>query len=182
MPPPKKAAKKVAKKAAKKSAKQNDRNDLRRAFEHLGRVQTLQAAMGDSSDRDVKTLVLLAQRELKDRQVRNAADLLRAAEHLSFAAPISGSPAPSDTLLEAITTEFNQLTQRASEHWDQEADRHTAVSSIFKRSLKRAAKAFEQRAFNQALELARASEALSHVKKYPAQALESGANVLRLTS
>ena len=180
MPPPKKAAKKVAKKAAKKSARHNDRNDLRRTYEHLGRVQVLQAAVDVAPDLDVKTLVALAQKELKGRQVRNAAELLRAAEHLSFAATDLRGPSVSDPLLEAITTEFDHLTQRASEHWDRETDRHTSVSTIYKRTQKRAVKAFQLQAFRQSLELARASEALSHVKKYSMQSLQSGAEVLSL--
>ena len=185
MPPPKKAAKKVAKKAAKKSARHNDRNDLRRTYEHLGRVQVLQAAVDVAPNLDVKTLVALAQRELKDRQVRNAAELLRAAEHLSFAATDlsgSGEPSVSDPLLEAITMEFDHLTHRASEHWDRETDRHTSVSTIYKRTQKRAVKAFQLQAFRQSLELARASEALSHVKKHSMEALQSGAEVLSLSS
>ena len=79
------------KKAAKKSAKHHDpkhdsAKDLRRAYEHLGRVDILQRVLQPKHAHDVKSLVTLAERELENGHRKDGANLLRAAEHFSFAA------------------------------------------------------------------------------------------------
>ena len=80
MPPPKKAAKKVAKKAAKHAdPKHHEARDLRRAYEHLGRIESLQRAVTSGLQEGVATLVALAQQQLKGGNARNSAELLRAA-------------------------------------------------------------------------------------------------------
>jgi len=66
MPPPKKAAKKAAKKSAKKAAghhhnKHYQEKDLRRAYEHMGRVAVLRQASESSGMDAVAELTTLAQ-------------------------------------------------------------------------------------------------------------------------
>jgi hypothetical protein len=158
------------KKAAKKSAKHQDdkhhhAKDLRRAYEHLGRVEILRHVLSASGD-DIATLVDLAQREVANGAAKNAADLLRAAEHLGFAAILnrpSGKAEVFGGLMSAIRDEFDRLQEKAQDHWEADgAD--PAVGKIFKDSLKKAAMAREQGAYRQALELVRGAEALAHVK------------------
>jgi hypothetical protein len=77
--------------AAKKSAKHHDpkhdsARDLRRAHEHLDRVHILQSVLQPKQADDVKSLVTLAEQKLENGHRKDAANLLRAAEHFSFAA------------------------------------------------------------------------------------------------
>jgi hypothetical protein len=81
MPPAKKAAKKAAKSFEEKSGK-----ELRRAYEHTSRVEILQRLLPPGTADAIATLVAYACRELDGKKNREAADLLRASEHLSFAA------------------------------------------------------------------------------------------------
>jgi hypothetical protein len=136
-------------------------------------------------DADVSVLATLAQKELKAGHVKEAADLLRAAEHLSFAAlgsERSKSSAVAADLKATITEEFDHLLERAEEHWAQgnEGDRHAAVVSLYKRVCKRAKKALDEKSYRPALELAHAAEALAHVRKHGADQLPSGKEHLKL--
>jgi hypothetical protein len=108
----KKAAKKAAKKVAAKHAdpQHHERRDLRRAYEHLGRVEILKQN-GQAELNDVVSLVALAEKELVQGHRKDAADLLRAAEHFSFAAivpsatkPGKVSPELKDVVLENTST------------------------------------------------------------------------------
>jgi hypothetical protein len=169
-------------KAAKHAGpKHHQAKDLRRAYEHLGRVEAIQQTLPPSSQNDIHTLVTLAEKELNGAHNKDAADLLRAAEHLSFAALAetdTKKPKLSEQLETAITEELEHLTRKASEHWDneEESERHLTVTALFHRSLETSAKALSHRAYWQALELARAAEALAHVKKHGPDQLESGTN------
>ena len=184
MPPPKKAAKKAAAKHA--DPKHHETKDLRRAYEHLGRVEILQRASGQN-DKDVTTLAALAQKELKAGHAKDAADLLRAAEHLSFAAlgaTASKATGLSPKLEEGIKNEFEHLCDKAEEHWEHEdeADRHREVVSLYRSSLDAAKKAHQHGSYRQALELARGAEALAHVKKHVPDELPSGKDHLKLAT
>jgi hypothetical protein len=190
MPPPKKAAKKTAKKAAKKAAKHADpkhkeTKDLRRSFEHLGRIESLQSAVQAGSQADVSSLVSLAQQQLGAGQPGNAADLLRAAEHLSFAALATGHTKQgkvSAAVHAAIEEEYDRLRRKAGEHWEGDADRDPTVASLYKSSRQGAKRAFGAANYRQALELIRACEAIAHVVRHGPEKLTAGRAALALTS
>ena len=176
MPPAKKAAKKISGKHA--DPKHHESKDLRRAYEHLGRVEILQKTSGRTHE-DVSTLAGLAQKELKAGHAKDAADLLRAAEHLSFAdlgETSSTGQAVSSMLEEAVRSEFAHLIEKADDHWghEDEKNRHPEVKTLYRSSLKAAQKALQQGSYRQALELARGAEALAHVKKHGPGELTAG--------
>jgi hypothetical protein len=188
--PPKKAAKKAAHDHHKKhdhEKKHDPAKDLRRAYEHLGRVEILRHAMGDSSQ-EVGGLVELAQDEVANGTSKNAADLLRAAEHLGFAAildRLGPKAAATGALMAAVDEEFCRLAAKAEEHWESEGA-HPAIAQIYRDALTRAAQARSQGAHRQALELVRAAEALAHVKplhgKHPSKRVAARSNVRELAA
>jgi hypothetical protein len=119
--PVKKAAKKAPKKAAKKGAKHHhDKRhagkDLRRAYEHLGRVQALESIVPATVSTQIATLTALAQKSLHASEQKSAADLLRAAEHLAFGSLASPAKATrlGDALEEAINAEYEHLMDKAA--------------------------------------------------------------------
>ena len=168
--PEKKAPKKAAKKAANKPV-HHTAHDLRRAYEHLGRVDILEGALAGSPFRDVSALAKLAQEELAASHFREAADLLRAAEHICFAALApedhAGTAAPvSSELKAAIAAELHGLTGRAESNWSESETRditpHETIAAIYITTLEQAGLAFATGSYRPALELARAAEALAH--------------------
>ena len=180
-------AKKAAKKAAAKHAdsKHHEAKDLRRAYEHLGHVEILQGNLSAASSKDIHTLVTLAEKELGKGHRKDAADLLRAAEHFSFAALTDANAKPgkiSEELEGIVAEEVEHLTERANEHWDEreESEHHASVTTLFRTSLETAASALKAGRYRQALELARGSEALAHVKKHGAEELGAGTSRLKL--
>lgn len=187
---PKKAAKKsaakVAQKAAKKVAKKTTKghgHDLRRAYEHMHRVLLLHRGLPDDALRQVDTLTSLAQGMLQSEQNKAAADLLRAAEHVSFGAlaPDAADQQVSDTLHLAVAEEFTRLTERAAMHWEERgADSPRGVSSIYRGLLTSAKAAMKAGALPRALEYARGAEALAHVEGGPARLTSPGTTVDRL--
>ncbi len=180
MPPPKKAAAKHA------DPKHHAMKDLRRAYEHLGRVELIQKASGHN-EKDVSTLASLAPKELQAGHAKDAADLLRAAEHFSFAAIGDSSVKPSGlsaTLEQAVQDEFDHLMKKAQDHWEHEneEDRHAEVIVLHAKALKEAKQAFKHGSYRQALELARGAEALAHVKKHGPDELGAGKDHLELAT
>lgn len=167
MPPPKKAAKKVAAKHAHDDAAK----DMRRAYEHLGRVSVLHSLLEQSVTGEIADLTRLAEQELASGHMKDAADLLRAAEHLSFGALNSSKAEKSvdPKLMSAITKEFGHKLEKAGEHWSGEKEHDRKVEAIYTRTAERARKAFDGAAYRQALELARGAEALAHVKVHARQ-------------
>lgn len=192
--PPEKAAKKTAHKAARKAAKHpakaakkaakkgaSRHSDLRRAFEHLGRIEILDTLLASSTPAPLTTVVELARQQLTGGLDRTAAELLRAAEHLSFAAlEAAGSPAEVSPALEtAIAAEFEHLLARTADHRAPDHGsnaRRTSKPSAGRNSkpadpletliptlVKQAHAAHQARRFRVALELARAAEALAHL-------------------
>ncbi len=142
---------------------------LRRAFEHLGRVEALQTLTQSDS---ITTLVRLAQASIDHDVARPAADLLRAAEHLSFAAVVAQSRSSSSLsadLEEAVRREFRKLLEHAEEH---ELALGTTLDRLLRQSVEDARKAFEDGSFRQALELARAAEALASIHEHDAEELD----------
>ena len=151
MPPPKKAAKKAPKKAAKKTAghhhdKHHQANDLRRAYEHMGRVAVLRQTSKSSATDAVAELTASAQRAIKDGHSKDAADLLRASEHLSFAVLAGQGRAPPHAiaqgqvdaargLISALASEdrrFQLLLDQFGATWEYVGDDGTASWLIAK--------------------------------------------------
>lgn len=180
-------AKKAAKQAAAKHAdsKQHERKDLRRAYEHLGRVEALQSSVTGEFSKNVHTLVALAEKELGSGHRKDAAELLRAAEHLSFAALASkgarSSSKVSAELKEEVIEEVEHLSHRADERWGDDDSQHDrSVAEMFRQSLEAAGQALEAGSLREALELSRGAEALAHIKKHGPDQLGSGAEDRRL--
>lgn len=158
------------KKAANVQAAETGRqsSDLRRAYEQLVRVDILEGALAGPSFCDVSTLVALALGELAGGREREAADLLRAAEHISFAAQTPRGYASAihivGELREAIDTEFDALMQRADRsRRERSTPRHGMVPEICTRTLQMAHEAYVEELFGRALELARAAELLAEI-------------------
>ena len=150
--------------------------DLRRAFEHLGRVHLLQPSIEPAHTAEIDGLLALARRELAERHEKNAAELLRAAEHLCFAA-IAGEPAEgaklSTELIAAVREEVDHLASQAAKHRKDEPTETSEVSKICETAKQRAAEALRAGACHRALELSRAVEALAHVKAQAPRKLQA---------
>jgi len=184
----KKAAKKSAKKAIKKAAKKGAKHhhaghDLRRAYEHLGRLEVLQGGLPANVITEINALTQMARTRLQAGDTRSAADLLRGSEHLAFAALATAGKETQigDDLQEAIDREYEHLIERAAEHWDeQDEEPPTAFASIYEKTYAAAEAAWNKGAFRRALELARGAEALSHVRGLSELQLHDGGSRGRL--
>lgn len=133
---------------------------LRRVYEHLGRVEALQSLANVEA---VSSLVRMSQSGVDRDEARSAADLLRAAEHLSFAAAAARSgagPALSPDLEKAVRREFRKLLEAAEDH-DLTPD--TTLGELLRQTVTDARSSFDTGNFRQALELARAAEALAEI-------------------
>lgn len=185
--PVKKAAKKAPKKAAKKGAKHHhDKRhagkDLRRAYEHLGRVQALESIVPATVSTQIATLTALAQKSLHASEQKSAADLLRAAEHLAFGSLASPAKATrlGDALEEAINAEYEHLMDKANEHWERQVDdRPAGVEELYDTMLEAASAAYGSSAYRRALEFARGAEAQAHVHNGEQLKLEDGGKAKR---
>ena len=162
-------AKKVADKVTKKSARLRPPHDLRRAYEHLGRIDILEGALVGAHFRHVSALTALAQQQLTSGRRRNAADLLRAAEHICFAAlapeHAGANPLVSAELKAAIAEELDQLTSSAEDRWSNAGSPHPTIAVIYRTTLDESRNYFANRVYRPALELARAAEALARLAK-----------------
>jgi hypothetical protein len=171
----KKAAKKSAKKAAKKApakhaakhaakAASKRGNDTRRAYEHLSRVQSLASHMTNDDIVGAKTLSEHAEQALRAGEVKDAAELLRAAEHHLFgtlALNQRADEALSPDLLATIREEHGHLQARAADHGACE-DAPRAIATIYKTMNKQSASALRDKHYAAAMEFARGAEALTH--------------------
>jgi hypothetical protein len=173
------APKKAAKKPAGKHDSHPPAKDARRTFEHLGRVQLL-AALTSSKDEALALLLDLSDRAFRTQRYKESADLLRAAEHLSFANLCADSTEKvSSDLRNAIIEELAHLADRMREH----ASKHSAGDPIQKlrtRMHHDAEAALHRGSYRAALELARGAEALAHVDRPEAKALPSSPSQKRL--
>lgn len=143
--------------------------DPLRAYEQFGRVDILEGGLAGPSFVNVNALANLAQQQLDSGHADNAANLLRAAEHLSFAALAPKDSArltahiPS-SLLAAVAAELERLTQGAEELWAESGKTNRAViEKVYLTALADARQAFVDGAYRPALQLAHAAEALAHV-------------------
>ena len=169
--PPKKAAKKAAKKGAKPKG-----HDLRRAYEHLHRVNILHGGLPEPTLAQIDTLTRLAQSSLAAGEDKGGADLLRAAEHLAFGslATQAGDPSVAASLAGASQDEYDRLLERGAAHWaKREGGSPRGITTIYKMMLAEAKAAMKAGALHRGLEFARGAEALSHVEAAPV-ALGSG--------
>lgn len=141
--------------------------DLRRAYEHLGRLSALEKTLTARTGVQIKTLTDLAQKSLRADDPKSAADLLRAAEHLAFGSLAQTSRATrlSETLEAALNAELEHLASKAAEHWKKHEDhRPTQISDVYESMLAIAETSRVKGAYRRALEFARGAEALAHVR------------------
>ncbi len=156
--PPKKAAK-------KHDLKHHQEKDLRRAYEHLNRVEILQRLF-PAADQPSLALANLAREEAAAGNARGAADLLRAAEHLGFARLSGSQPedaGASPAIVAALKHEFDHLKSKAEEHWEDGKGKE-AIAEMYRSALHLAEKARKQASYHAAMEFIRAAEALAHVE------------------
>lgn len=165
-----KASEKDARITATKSGQEHLSDGARRAYEHFGRIEILEGGLAGSPFVEVSTLANLAQQQLDTGQPENAANLLRAAEHLSFAAlaPKESSDLSNripPELKAAVAQELERLTRTAEDRWtdSEKAANRGVIRNIFSDALDRAQQAFTRGAYRPALQLARAAEALSQI-------------------
>jgi hypothetical protein len=177
--PAKKAAKKAAKKGPGKHDPHKATKDARRTFEHLGRVQVI-ADRAVTEQASIQVLVSTADAAYRSQHYKESAELLRAAEHLSFAAIVeSDSPGMSEVLVGAIQEEFDHLLERAEKH-GAAAEAPASIRRIFERMAKQASSAMRRKAYRAALEFARGAEALSHIEAADQELLTAGVSPKRL--
>ena len=74
-----------------------------------------------------------------------------------------------------------ELTRRADEHWDIEEQHSSVLAGLYQSVRKSAIKTFKEGAYHQALEFARAAEALAHVRQDRQRELETADRKLQLT-
>ena len=160
--PPTKAAKKAAKKAAGQHDPHKAVKDARRTFEHLGRVQAL-SSLTSSEGEALNLLMTTADAAYQAQHYKESADLLRAAEHLSFAAVHAGAvEMVAAELKKGLKEEFEHLVERCVEH-SSYGDIPEALVTLIDRMTRDAEAAMRRGSYRSALEFARGAEALSHV-------------------
>ena len=141
--------------------------DSLRTYEQFGRLAILEGGLAGSSFVDVNVLANLAQHQLDSDYAENAANLLLAAEHLSFAAlaPTHFTPRIPAELKAAVADELDRLTALALQRWSESADaaNRKIIESIFESAILEARVAFDRSAYRRSLQMARAAEALAHV-------------------
>ncbi len=178
---PKKHPAKAAKHAAKKGAKHKDEKhsaakDTRKAYEHLGRLAALRPMLAATVIPQLGVLTELAQQALAGGDAKQAKDLLRAGEHLAFGSLGANTKEArvSEELLEVIHGDYEDLTDRAEEHWERhEAGRPEPLTPIYDAMREAADRAFDKGAYRRALEFAPGAEALAHARGF-APALDAG--------
>jgi hypothetical protein len=167
--PAKKAAKKSAKKAAKKShGKHHEHHaakDLRRAYEHLGRLEALESSLPPDVLAQIATLTEFSRQTLQNGDARNSAELLRACEHIAFSALATNSrDSVNDELRDAIGKHYEKLREEAIDLWDEHGEKAAAnIRDAFEWAFSTADTAYEKNKYRRALEMIRAAVALAHV-------------------
>ncbi len=176
--PEKKAAKKAGKKLAKEHGKKHhEGKDLRRAYEHLGRLGGLEKLVTAGVRTQIGVLTEAAQRSLQQGEQKMAADLLRAGEHLGFGSLASQAKASriGDDLASAIDAEYEHLVDKAEDHWGKhDGNRPAGIEEVYESMLDAANVAYGKGAYRRALEFARGAEALAHVRGGHVMGIEDG--------
>lgn len=183
---PKKAPKKAPHEKPHKEKDHDAGKHLRRAYEHMGRLEALRPVLPKTTLAQVAALTESGRRGLSGsldaREAKNSAELLRACEHLAFGALASDKKAiVSDELRDALTAQYEKLREKAldrrDEHQEDGLDAESMDAGIvaaYDRIFESAEVAHTKTALRKALELMRAAEALTHVHVGEALALEDG--------
>jgi hypothetical protein len=175
----KKAAKKAAKKGAKKAGHKHDHEvekDLRRAYEHLGRLDALEANLPKLVVAEIHTLTEMARMSLLTGDTKSSAELLRGCEHLAFGAMASNiAESVGEALQDAIVAQYERLLEKAADRWDEHDEKPgKEITAVYEKTLQAAETAYNKGAYRKALELVRAAEAMTHVELAVASKLEDG--------
>lgn len=158
---PKKAPKKAAKKGLGPHHHEGSK-DLRRAYEHLGRIEAIEPSLPESVRSQIAALTGLSQRSLNAGDARSSAELLRACEHIAFGslAPAGKEPV-SPALREAIERHYEKLREEAIDAHEEHDP--SSVRDAFEWAFSMADNAYAKGSFRRALEMIRAAAALAHV-------------------
>jgi hypothetical protein len=168
--PAKKAAKKSAKKAAKKAPGKHHEHhtgkDLRRAYEHLGRLEALESLLPSAVLAQIATLTEVSRHTLQAGDARSSAELLRACEHIAFGALAANSgESVNEELSDAIGKHFEKLREDAIDTWDEHGEDSTPnIRDAFEWAFSMADTAHQKRNFRRAMEMIRAANALAQVR------------------
>lgn len=179
---PKKAPKKAAKKSAPKDRHHEHHKDLRRAYEHLGRLEALRPSLPKTVLTQIVTLTEFSRGSLAQGDAESAAELLRACEHIAFAALApSAKDDASGELRDALGQHYEKLREKALDRWEEreQADADE-IKDAYEWSFDAAESAHAKSALRKALEHMRAAEALTHVRSVITLRLSQGATVKRL--
>jgi hypothetical protein len=168
--PPKKAAKKSAKKAAKKApGKHHDHHagkDMRRAYEHLGRLEALESSLPATVLGQIAALTEFSSHALQAGDARSSAELLRACEHIAFGALAENSrESANDELREAIGRHYEKLREEAIDTWEERGEKAAPdLRDAFEWAFSVADESFGKKSYRRALEMVRAAAALAEVR------------------
>jgi hypothetical protein len=168
--PAKKAAKKSAKKAATKAPGKHHEHhsgkDLRRAYEHLGRLEALESSLPSAVLAQIATLTEFSRHTLQAGDSRSSAELLRACEHIAFGAlATSGREAVNEELSDAISRHYEKLREDAIDAWDEHGeDSSSSIRDAFEWAFSMADAAYRKGNFRRGLEMIRAADALAQVR------------------
>ncbi len=180
---PKKAAKKAVKKAPKHGDKKHDAGkDLRKAYEHLGRLGVLTQHLPTTVVARLGVLTKLAEASLMLGEEKAAADLLRAGEHLAFGTLASKAKEQrlSEAVVDTIHAEFERLSDKAEEHRSKHGDAMPEeIVALYDTMLEAASESFDKGAYRRALEFVRGAEALAHVRGSGNNQLEDGGKTMK---
>jgi hypothetical protein len=156
-------------------------------FEQFGRIDSLEGGLSGLPFVNVSLLADLAQQQLDSGHPGNASALLRAAEHLCFAAlaPKNSAQLTANIprkLKAAVTAEMNRLTNSAQQLWAATANtvNRAVIEALYAAALADARLAFECGAYRPALQLARAAEALARVAEGLPATLPGNRQLIRL--
>jgi len=163
--------KKSGGKTEKEPGEQHLSEDIRRVYEHFGRLEILEGALAGAPFVDVDTLSNLAQQQLDSGDAKNASNLLHAAEHIAFAALAPKHTAKLTAhiprkLKAAVAAELDRLTRSAEGLWSASENRpgRAVIENIYRNTFEQARTAFARGAYRPALQLARAAEELAHIR------------------
>ena len=172
------APKKATKRDVGKRGPHRQANDAMRTFEHLGRVQALHGLINSESEA-LSLLMNLADDAFRATQYKESADLLRAAEHLSFATLHAGfTEVATPGLRDTIAEEVERLVEQATEHGPKHSPE--PLQRLHARFRRDAEAALRRGSYRAALEFGRGADALSHVDRLETQFLPSSVRQKRL--